>query len=272
MKIAVNDWDRYRVTPEKRLRLESIAADSTDLCDDKKEARTQLESYRQEIDELVATLAAEQQRSLLIILQGLDASGKDGAIRKVFSGVNPQNCRVVSFKEPDREERLHDYLWRIYRALPAKGELGIFNRSHYEDVIVRQARGELAHKDALVRIRQIADLERAWTENSIVVRKCFLHISRKEQTARFRARLENPEKHWKVKESDFADRKRWKKFVAAYEEVLPRTATDQAPWYVIPADHKWYRDLAVAGIVLGALRSMRPRIPKPKLDLARFKL
>jgi PPK2 family polyphosphate:nucleotide phosphotransferase len=272
MKSALENWDKYRVTPGSRVQLHSLAAGSTDFCDDKKQARKQLKSYRQEIDELVAALAAEQQRSLLIVLQGVDASGKDGAIRKVFSGVNPQHCRVASFKEPDREELLHDYLWRIYRALPAKGQLGIFNRSHYEDVIVPQARGKLSRHDALIRIRQIADLERTWTENSIVVRKCFLHISRKEQTARFKARLENPEKHWKIRASDFADRKLWKRFETAYEEILPRTSTAQAPWHIIPADHKWYRDLAIAGITLAALRSMRPRIPKPKIHLARFKL
>ena len=255
-----------------RVRLGSIPADSTDFCGDKKDARKELKAWRKEIDEKLTALAAEGQRSLLIILQGVDASGKDGAVRKVFTGVNPQHCKVVSFKEPDREEQAHDYLWRVYRALPAKGELGIFNRSQYEDVIVGRARGTLAGKDALARLRQIADLERTWTENGIVIRKCFLHISRKEQTARFKARLDNSAKHWKVEESDFKDRKLWPRFMSAYEEVLSRTSTVQAPWYIIPADHKWYRDLAVAAIVLSALRAMRPRIPKPKLNSRRFKL
>jgi len=272
MAIALKQWDQYRVKPDSRVRLHLMATDRTDFCADKETARKELKSRRKEIDELLAALAAEDQRSLLIVLQGMDASGKDGAIRKVFTGVNPQHCKVVSFKEPDREERQHDYLWRIYRALPAKGELGIFNRSHYEDVIVTQARGELAGKDALIRLRQIADLERTWTENAIVIRKCFLHISRKEQARRFKARLENPEKHWKVEESDFKDRKRWTKFMSSYAELLSRTSTEQAPWYIIPADHKWYRDLAIANITLEALRSMRPRIPRPKLDPRQFKL
>jgi len=270
--IDLENWDKYRVAPESRVRLGSMAANSTEFCQDKKSSRKELKACRKEIDELLARLAAEQQRSLLIVLQGVDASGKDGAVRKVFTGINPQHCKVVSFKEPDREERLHDYLWRIYRALPARGEMGIFNRSHYEDVIVLQGRGELTRKDALIRLRQIADLERTWNENAMVLRKCFLHVSRKEQTARFKARLQNPEKHWKVEESDFKDRKRWPKFMSAYDEVLSRTSTAQAPWYIVPADHKWYRDLAVAGIVLGALRQMGPRIPKPKLDPSRFKL
>jgi PPK2 family polyphosphate:nucleotide phosphotransferase len=272
MNIALENWDKYRVRPQSKVHLASMAADSTDFCGDKENARKELKSCRKEIDELLAALAAEEERSLLIVLQGVDASGKDGATRKVFTGVNPQHCKVVSFKEPDREERLHDYLWRIYRALPAKGELGIFNRSHYEDVIVWQARGKLARKDALIRLRQIADIERTWTENAIVIRKCFLHISRKEQTARFKVRLENREKHWKVKASDFEDRKRWSKFISAYDEVLSRTSADHAPWYIVPADHKWYRDLVIASIVLGALRSMRPRIPRVNLDPRRFKL
>ena len=270
--MALGKWDKYLVAPGGRVRLEKMPAGSTDLCGEKKSARKELKTYRKQIDELLATLAAESQRSLLIILQGMDASGKDGAVRKVFSGVNPQNCKVTSFKEPDREERAHDYLWRIYRALPAKGELGIFNRSHYEDVIVRQAHRELSSKHALIRLRQIADIEKTWAENEIVIRKCFLHISRKEQTARFKARLENPEKHWKVEESDFNDRKLWPRFMSAYEEALGRTSARHAPWYIIPADHKWYRDLAVSGIVLGALREMRPHIPMPKLDRRRFKL
>jgi PPK2 family polyphosphate:nucleotide phosphotransferase len=272
MSIDVESWDKYRVPPDNRVHLDSIATDSTEFCRDKKSARKELKACRKEIDELLSRLAAEQQRSLLVILQGVDTSGKDGAVRKVFTGVNPQHCKVVSFKEPDREERLHDYLWRIYRALPAKGELGVFNRSHYEDVIVYQARGHLARKDAHIRLRQIADLERTWSENAVVVRKCFLHISRMEQTARFKARLENPKKHWKVAESDFKDRKLWPKFVSVYDEVLSRTSTAQAPWYIVPADHKWYRDLAIAGIVLGGLQQMEPRVPMPKLDPRRFKL
>lgn len=268
----LENWDKYRVAPETRVRVGKVAADSTDFCEDKKTARKELKSYRKQIDELLAALAAEEQRSLLLVLQGVDTSGKDGAVRKVFTGVNPQHCKVVSFKEPDREECAHDYLWRVYRALPAKGEIGVFNRSHYEDVIALQARGELARKDALVRLRQIADVERTWTENAIVIRKCFLHISRKQQRGRFQARLENPEKHWKVEESDFKDRKLWPEYVRAYDEALSRTSTEQAPWYIIPADHKWYRDIAVAGIVLGALQAMRPRIPKPQLDRRRYRL
>jgi PPK2 family polyphosphate:nucleotide phosphotransferase len=258
--------------PGDRIRLDHLATGATDFFGDKKPARKQLKTCRKQIDDLLYALAAEKTRSLLIILQGVDASGKDGAVRKIFTGVNPQHCKVVSFKVPDCEERAHDYLWRIHRAIPAKGELGVFNRSQYEDVLVPQARGELSKKDAHARLRQIADLERTWAENGIIIRKFFLHISRHEQTSRFKARLETPEKHWKVEASDFKDRKLWPKFMSAYEEILSRTSSPHAPWYIIPADHKWYRDVAVAGVVLAALKAMRPRIPVPKLDPHRFKL
>jgi PPK2 family polyphosphate:nucleotide phosphotransferase len=272
LTVVLKNWHSYLVNPGGRVRLAHISAHSTEFCDDKKAGRRQLKQYRKQIDELLNALAAEGKRSLLVILQGVDASGKDGAVRKVFTGVNPQHCRVVSFKEPDREEEAHDYLWRIHRAMPARGELAIFNRSQYEDVLVPQARGELSTRDAHARMRQIADLERTWAENGTVIRKLFLHISRTEQTRRFKARLENPAKHWKVQESDFKDRKLWPKFQRVYEEILARTSAPHAPWYIVPADHKWYRDLEVGGVVLSALRSMRPRVPVPTLDRRTFKL
>jgi len=269
--IPLDHWEKYRVLAGCKVRLSHLPADATAYCPDKPSDHRQLKQYREEIDDLAAALAAENQRALLVILQGMDASGKDGVVKKVFTGVNPQHCKVVSFKAPDREELEHDYLWRVYRALPANGELGVFNRSQYEDVIARVARGDIPREEGRMRLRQIADVERAWTENGLVIRKFFLHISRHEQTARFRKRLDNPDKHWKVERSDFKDRKRWPQFQKIYEETLRRTSTDASPWYVIPADHKWYRDLAVAGIVLGALREMNPRTPHPHLDMSRYK-
>lgn len=242
-----------------------METEATDLCADKKRARKQLKHYRKQIDNLAAVLAAENSRALLIVLQGMDASGKDGAVKRVFTGVNPQHCHVVSFKAPDREEREHDFLWRIYRALPVDGQLGVFNRSHYEDVVACAGRGELPRKGAAMRLRQIADVERAWVENGIAIRKIFLHISRTEQARRFQKRLDNPEKHWKIDESDFEDRQHWPRFQRAYEDALRKTSTREAPWYVIPADYKWYRDVAVAGIVLGALQAMRPQLPRPQI-------
>jgi PPK2 family polyphosphate:nucleotide phosphotransferase len=272
LSTSLRNWEAYRVHPGSNIRVYRIPADSTEFCSKKETARRLLKDYRKQIDDLAATLAAENQRSLLVILQGMDASGKDGAVKKVFTGVNPQYCRVTSFKAPDREELEHDYLWRVYRSLPANGELGVFNRSQYEDVIARRARGDIPRKEGLTRLRQIADIERAWAENGMVIRKFFLHISRGEQTERFRKRLDNPEKHWKVERSDFNDRKLWPKFQRAYEEVLNRTSTRQAPWYIIPADQKWYRDVAIAAVVLSALKDMNPNLPRPKLDMSKFKL
>lgn len=272
LTIAPATMDIYRVRPRERSCFRDARTDETELCPKKSRAREVLKAYRKRIDALLAMLAAERKQSLLVVLQGVDAAGKDGAVRKVFTGINPQNCRVVSFKEPDREEKAHDYLWRIYRALPVFGEIGIFNRSHYEDVLVPWARGGLKKADARLRLQQIADIERIWTENGIVLRKFFLHISRDEQTKRFKARLENPEKQWKVEDSDFKDRRLWTKFMHGYEECLHRTSTETAPWYVVPSDHKWYRDLVVAGVVLGALESMNPTLPKPELDKKDFKL
>ncbi len=272
MAIALKQLEAYRVAFGDGVELRKSSPHATEFCEDKKRSRQELKKLREQINELAQILAIENRRSLLIVLQGMDASGKDGTIKRVFTGVNPQFCRVVSFKEPDREERDHDYLWRVYRALPAKGELVVFNRSHYEDVIALKARGVISTREAHMRLRQIGDVERAWSENGIVIRKLFLHISREEQTSRFKARLDNPRKHWKLQESDFADRTMWPKFQSAYEEALTRTSTLNSPWYIIPADHKWYRDLAVAAIVLYTLKEMRPRIPKPHLDLKRFQL
>lgn len=265
-------FEGYRVAPGARVRLGKTPAAATDFCADKEEARKELKSLRKQINDLAETLAAENRQSLLIVLQRMDASRKDGAVKKVFTGVNPQHCRVVSFKEPDREEREHDYLWRIERALPAKGEICVFNRSQCEDVVTLHARGLISTKQAHKRARQIADLESIWIENGIVTRKLLLHISRAEQTSRFQARLDTPEKHWKVEDSDFDDRKRWTQFQAAYDHILTRTSTAESPWYLIPADHKWYRDVAVAAIVLAALADMHPKIPKPRLDKKRLKL
>lgn len=272
LSISLQSWESYRVKPGARVRLAKVAADATEYCDDKKEAREELKQLRKQINELAETLAIENKRSLLIILQGMDASGKDGAVKKVFTGVNPAHCKVASFKPPDREEAEHDYLWRVIRAMPAHGEVGVFNRSQYEDVVALAGRGEMGRKEAHMRLRQIAEMERAWAENGTTVRKLFLHISRGEQTERFQKRIDRPEKHWKLQESDFEDRKHWPKFQRAYEEAFEQTATEFAPWYIIPADHKWYRDVAVAGVVLSALKEMKPRIPVPELDMSRFKL
>lgn len=271
MSVPLRQWEKYRVKPGAKVDLSQVTTSGCEVVKSKAEAHLALKQYRKKIDGLLRVLAAEGKHSLLLALQGVDASGKDGAVRRVFTGVNPQFCRVVSFKEPGGEELRHDYLWRIYRALPERGELVIFNRSHYEDALVPYARGTLARSDAQVRLRQIADIERIWTENGISVAKIFLHISYEEQARRFRSRLRNPAKHWKVEPSDFDDRRLWAKFQSIYEDILQRTSTSLAPWYVIPANHKWFRDVAVAGIALSVLRALHPRLPMPKLHPRQYK-
>ncbi len=223
---------------------------------------------KKQIAELVRALGAEKRRAVLVVLQGVDASGKDGAVRHVFTGVNPELCQVTAFSEPDWEEQKHDYLWRIHRAMPEFGQVGVFNRSHYEDAVTLRARGKLSPDEMQMRLRQITDTERIWSENGVTLLKFFLHISRREQAKRFQARLDDPEKQWKVKASDFRDRKLWAKFRRAYEEAISETARKKAPWFVVPADHKWYRDVVIAEILIDALREMDPKYPKTSLGNA----
>jgi PPK2 family polyphosphate:nucleotide phosphotransferase len=218
--------------------------------------------------ELVAELAllhnrlwAEARRSLLLVMQGLDASGKDGTISHVFSGVNPQGCSVHSFKAPSGSELAHDYLWRIHAACPARGEIGIFNRSHYEDVVAVRVNG-LAPKEVWKRRpAHICEFERMLTDEGTTILKVFLNVSRDEQRKRLQERLDNPEKAWKFHREDIDNRARWDDYMSAYDDVLTETSTDWAPWHVVPADHNWVRNLAVAELLVDALRAIDPQLP-----------
>jgi PPK2 family polyphosphate:nucleotide phosphotransferase len=202
----------------------------------------------------------------------MDAGGKDGTIRHVMSGLNPQGCRVTSFKVPTEEELAHDYLWRIHRAVPAKGEIGIFNRSHYGDVLVVRVHNLVPKRVWSKRFEQINAFERILAETGVTIVKFFLHISKEEQKRRLQDRLDDSSKHWKISPADFEERKYWDDYVKAYEDILARCSTPWAPWYVIPADHKWFRNLAVADVLVRTLKDMRMRFPKSKLDLSKFVL
>jgi PPK2 family polyphosphate:nucleotide phosphotransferase len=206
-------------------------------------------------------LWAEDKQSLLLVLQGLDASGKDGTIRHVFTGVNPQGCRVVSFKEPTLAELDHDYLWRIHTNCPERGEIGIFNRSHYEDLVTVQVRGLVPRDVADRRPAQVRAFERMLSEEGTTVLKVFLHVSRDEQRDRLQARLDDPEKAWKFRVGDLDDRKLWDDYHRLYEHVLTETSTEWAPWHVVPGDHKWVRNIAVASLIVEALERMDPKLP-----------
>jgi PPK2 family polyphosphate:nucleotide phosphotransferase len=235
--------------------------------DDKKHEKT-----LQRLRELQHLLYADKRYSLLIVLQGLDASGKDGTIRHVMSGVNPQGCDVMSFKAPTPFELARDYLWRIHRAVPPRGNIGIFNRSHYEDVLIVRVH-ELVPKSVWrKRYDQINEFEQMLTENGVTILKFFLHISREEQRKRFEARIKDSSRNWKLSLPDFEERKHWDNYTAAYEEALERCSTTAAPWYVIPADRKWFRNYLVADLVVRALDNMRLKYPAPTVDISQVVL
>jgi len=235
---------------------------------DKQAGLARLEELVTRAGELHNRLWAESQRALLLVLQGLDASGKDGTIRHVLTGVNPQGCRIVAFKEPSATELAHDYLWRVHAACPARGELGVFNRSHYEDAVTARVRGVVPKSVWKHRPHHIREFERLLNDEGTHVVKAFLHVSKDEQRQRLQERLENPEKAWKFRLGDLDDRARWDDYMAAYEDVITATSTEWAPWYVVPADHNWVRNVAVAELLVHALAELNPQYPPPDPSLA----
>lgn len=235
-----------------------------DLGLDKREGRARLAELRERIDVLQHRLFAENARSVLLVLQGLDASGKDGVIRRVFEGVSPLGIRIVSFRAPVGAERAHDYLWRIHAALPARGEIGVFNRSHYEDVVAVRMR-ELAPEQVWRRRPEhLRAFERLLVDEGTTILKVFLNISRDEQRARLQERVDDPEKRWKFRLEDLAVRERFDDWVTAWDDVVTETSTDYAPWHVVPADRNWVKALAVATLLVDALERLDPRLPSPE--------
>jgi PPK2 family polyphosphate:nucleotide phosphotransferase len=227
----------------------------------KDDGQKQLERLTLRLEKLQELLFAEQKHSFLVVLQGMDSSGKDGTIRRVFAGVNPQGVRVASFKQPSEFELRHDFLWRIYAQLPARGEMVLFNRSHYEDVLVSRVHGIISRDVWERRYREINEFERTLTEEGTTIVKFFLHLSRREQKRRLEERLRDPSKHWKFRESDVQERKRWTEYVRAYEEALGATSTKWAPWCIVPSDRKWFRDLVVSDRIVSSLDRLRMRYP-----------
>ena len=236
--------------------------------DDKDAAAVATEKNIKAIDKLCYRLYAENQRALLLVLQGMDTAGKDGVIRKVLSGIDPVNCRVTAFKQPTAEELRHDFLWRIHRAVPGHGEIGIFNRSHYEDVLVTRVHQLVPEAVWSQRYDRINDFERLLSEAGTTIVKIFLHISKQEQRERLVVRLENPNKRWKFQRNDLAERQLWDRYQQAYNDALTRCNTDLAPWYIVPANSKWHRDLVVSEVLRKTLEGMAPEFPseEPGLD------
>ncbi|MDR1535615.1 MAG: polyphosphate kinase 2 family protein [Planctomycetota bacterium] len=239
---------------------------------DREDAEDRLEKATRELSDLQYRLYAEAKTGLLLIFQAMDTGGKDGVIRKVLGPLNPQGVEVTSFKRPTPDELAHDYLWRIHSRVPARGKIGVFNRSHYEDVLVPRVH-KLAPKEELnCRYRQINDFERHLGENGVILLKFYLHISKDEQKRRLKERLDKPEKNWKFEPADLAERELWDKYREAYQAIMEKCSSPHAPWYVIPSNRKWFRDIAVAEIIRRELNRINPSLPKAKEGLRDLKV
>jgi len=258
--------EQCRIEPGTEARLDDRPTDDR-LGVDKGKAQSELAALTERLSVLHQRLYAEQKRSVLLVLQGLDAAGKDGTIRRVFTGLNPQGCDVVAFKAPTPTDRAHDYLWRIHNALPERGDIRIFNRSHYEDVVAAQVIGVIDDKQRKRRYEHINFFERMLLDEGTSIVKIFLHVGKEEQRARLQARLDDPEKRWKFEPADLDTRAAWDQYMKLYDAAITATSTKWAPWYVVPADHKWVSGVAAAKILLHTLEEMDPQIPPPKPDL-----
>jgi PPK2 family polyphosphate:nucleotide phosphotransferase len=258
------------VTPGNKIRLRDFDADYTGGVKKGKRALAELAVNVAKLDDLGYRLYAENRRSLLLVLQGMDTSGKDGTVRHVMQGFNPQSCQVASFKQPGIDELAHDFLWRIYRAAPRKGFIGIFNRSHYEDVLIVRVHNLVPAKEWESRYERINRFEEMLHDAGTTIVKVFLHISKDEQKRRLQSRLDDPKKRWKFDKGDLAERQLWSEYQRAYEAAMTRCNTKHAPWYIVPANHKWYRNLAISRILRKTLEEMDPQYPKAAKGLKRL--
>ena len=266
------DYPRYRVEPGAGLRLADVDPDESEHYGRKKDVVPELERNRERIADLQGRLYAENRRSVLLVLQAMDTGGKDGTIKHVFQGVNPQGCQVWSFKAPSAEESGHDFLWRYHQRVPQRGMLGIFNRSHYEDVLVVRVKDLVPEEVWRPRYQVINQFEHALTLSGVTVLKFYLHISRDEQRRRLESRLADPDKRWKFSANDLRERRHWDAYMDAFEEAIGNTSTEHAPWYVVPANNKWYRNLVIARTIADTLEAMDPRYPAPEEGLDRVRV
>jgi PPK2 family polyphosphate:nucleotide phosphotransferase len=263
---------KFVVKSGSKIRLKHFDPSYRGKDESHKSALAEIEKHRQKMDELQYLMYAENKHSLLIVLQALDAGGKDGTVRHVFAGMNPAGCTSVGFKQPTPKELAHDFLWRVHPYVPAKGSVAIFNRSHYEDVLVARVHGLVPENIWSKRYDEINDFEKlVTTQNNTTILKFFLHISKEEQLARFEKRLDDPARHWKISDSDYKEREYWDNYTKAFEDVLNKTSTEHAPWFVIPSNHKWFRDLAISQIIVGQMEDMDMQLPKPTVDLAEIR-
>lgn len=253
---------QHEITPGEKVEIEKLSTRGRDFTNDREAAELEFANLREKIIEIQPRLYAERKQALLVVFQAMDAGGKDGTTRKVFSGVNPQGVKVVSFKAPSKDELAHDYLWRIHQQIPAKGMMTVFNRSHYEDLLVVRV-DNLAPKSVWEkRYDHINAFEERLVDEGVTILKFFLHISKVEQKERFQDRLDEPNKNWKFDPGDLEKRKQWDAYQQAFEDVLERCSTKHAPWYAIPADQKWYRNLAISRVIVDTLKKMNPQFPE----------
>lgn len=262
----------YLVKPSAKVKLAHIDASEKGDFKTEQAADAVLVQHRQKLAELQEVFYASQKKAMLIVLQGMDTAGKDGTIRHIFSGVNPQGCDVSSFKPPTPLEALHDFLWRAHAQVPPRGMIKIFNRSHYEDILVPYVHKLVSRKTIRQHLDDILEFENMLHDNDVLVLKFFLHISYAEQTKRLQARIDTPDKHWKLSESDFRERKFWNEYQAAYEELLSATSRKHAPWFIIPSDFKWYRNVVISQILVDAMTSLKLTYPEPAMDASKIKL
>jgi PPK2 family polyphosphate:nucleotide phosphotransferase len=258
---------RYAVEPGKKVRLEEWDPNDTSGFEGTEEdARKDAVSLDKTLDELQELLFAEHKHKVLVVLQAMDTGGKDGTIRRIFQGTNPSGIRVAHFREPSQDELDHDFLWRVHKQVPGSGELTIFNRSHYEGVLVERVHKLVPEYTWRARYRQINEFERMLSEQDTTLLKFYLHIDAEEQKRRIQERLDDPKKHWKLSEDDLAERKLWGEYMKAYEQAIEETSTRRAPWYIVPANHKWFRDVVVASVVVSSLKSLKMKYPPLTVD------
>jgi PPK2 family polyphosphate:nucleotide phosphotransferase len=256
----------FVIKPHQKVRLSRERTSAPSHFPDKTQSDAVLAKHRAQLEALQEVFYASQQKALLIVLQGIDTAGKDGAIRHIFSGINPQGCDVASFKTPTPVELAHDFLWRVHAQVPQRGMIGIFNRSHYEDVLLPHVHKLIDRKTVHARLDDINEFESSLADSNIVILKFFLHISKDEQARRLQARLDDKNKQWKISDADFKERAYWKQYREAYETILSKTSQAHAPWFVIPSDNKTYRNVAISEILVEVLQGLKLKYPKPHFD------
>jgi PPK2 family polyphosphate:nucleotide phosphotransferase len=267
-----NYWKKFIVEPGTKIRLKHFDPDYHGKHESREQALPEIQKYVEKMAQLQYLMYAEKKHSLLAVLQGLDAAGKDGVVRHVFTGMNPAGCVVSDFKQPTPEELAHDFLWRVHPHVPAKGSVAIFNRSHYEDVLVVRVHELTPEKVWSKRYDEINEFEKLIaTQNQTSILKFFLHISKQEQLVRFAKRLDDPARQWKISDSDYKERDYWGDYTKAFEDVLDKTSTGRAPWFIIPSNHKWFRDLAISQIIVRQMEEMNMQFPKPTVNLAEIR-